>query len=411
MATNPRDLREWSTFDKKSQERLRRGEIVTGGDGRRFQWVNGHATVVGSPTHREGMARREANRRGMAPNMSPGPVTSNPSPVGVPSQPRGPGRNGSDPTLSDGLEPGSGGVPDPRGAPRGGEPDARSDVLEGQIDEADKARQRDAKARILSVLAEYGLESLADFVWQQIMQGKSDAEVLQDIRNTPEFKKRFPAIETRNKRGLAPISPGEYVAYERQARQIMRAAGIPEGFYDGQDDFTGFLDRDVSISELNDRIQMGKQAAFEAPADVRAALQRDYGVSEGGLTAFFLDPDRAQPLLEKQYRAAQIGGAATRTGFGATTREQNERLATLGVTVGQAQEGFGVLGDSRELFDSLDRTEDTISTDEQIGAAFEGNSNARRRIEQRRRGRQARFETGGGFAAGQTGLSGLGRTP
>lgn len=408
MATNPRDLRTWSTFDKKSQDIMRAGGTVTGGDGRKFVWINGHATVVGSATYKEGMATRAANQARVAPNMPPGRPASNPSPIGVPAPRTDPGRNGSDLPLSDGTEPVN---PRPSEVPRGGEPDARSDVLEKQIDEADAGRQRDAKARILSVLAEYGLESLSDFVWQQILQGKSDAEVLQDIRNTPEFKKRFPAIETRTRKGLAPISPGEYVAYERQARQIMRAAGIPEGFYDGLDDFTGFLDRDVSISELNDRIQLGRQAAFEAPADVRAALQRDYGVSEGGLTAFFLDPDRATPILEKQYRAAQIGGASTRTGFGETTREQNERLAGLGITAGQAQEGFGMLSDSKELFTAMERGEDNVGRDEQLGAAFEGNAAARRRIEQNRRKRLAKFEGGGGFASSQGGLSGLAQTP
>lgn len=288
------------------------------------------------------------------------------------------------------------GPPGPLGAPAG---------PGGATATADPA-QRDARARMQEVLGQYGLDSLADWAWQQILQGRSDAEILQDIRNTPEFKTRFPAIEERTKRGLAPISPGEYVAYERQARQVMRAAGLPESFYDGHDDFQNFLSGDVSISELNDRIQLGRQAAFEAPAEVRAALLRDYGVSEGGLVAYFLDPDRAQPILEKQYRAAQIGGAGTRTGFGAT-RQESERLADLGVTADQAQQGFGVLGQSRELFTPIDRTEQAISREEQLGAAFEGNSAAKRRIERRRRQRQAVFEAGGSYAATQGGVAGL----
>ena len=273
----------------------------------------------------------------------------------------------------------------------------------------DEPRSSDAKARIMSVLGEYGLESLGDWVWQQLLEGRSDAEIMQDVRLTPEFKARFPAIEARTKAGLPPLSPGEYVSYERQARQIMRAAGLPETFYDTADDFTNYLSGDVSISELNDRIQMGRQAVFEAPPEVRDALMRDYGATEGELTAFFLDPDRALPLVEKQWRAAQISGAGTRTGF-ATTRQQNDRLADLGVTAEQAQQGFGVLGDSRELFASIDRTEDVIDADTQLGAVFEGNSAAQRRIEQRRAKRKAAFQGGGSFAASQTGVVGLGDT-
>lgn len=397
------DLRAWSSFDPKSQQIMLSGGTVTGGDGRQFVWLNGHATVVGSQTYNTLMARRAANRQaGAVSTAAPALPGGTDSPF---KRPGAPGTTipsgGSNPNL-------------PYTSPMSGEvvggPTSPIDTSDEGIDAADKARQNDARARILSVLAEYGLESLADFVWQQILAGKSDAEVLQDIRNTPEFKKRFPAIEERTKKGLAPISPGEYVAYERQARQLMRAAGLPESFYDTQDDFDRFLSNDVSITELNDRIQLGRQAAYDAPSEVRAALMRDYGVSEGGLTAFFLDPDKAQPLLEKQWKAAQIGGAAERTGFGRTSREQNERLALLGVTAGQAQEGFGVLGESRELFGALDAGEDTIDTDAQLGAAFAGDSNARRRIEERRRRRQATFEGGGGYAAGQGGISGLGRS-
>lgn len=272
---------------------------------------------------------------------------------------------------------------------------------------ADRTRNSDAKSRIMSVLGEYGLESLSDWVWDQILEGRSDAEIMQDVRGTPEFKTRFPAIEQRTKAGLPALTPGEYVAYERQARQIMRAAGLPEQFYDTAEDFTTFLTNDMSISELNDRVQLARQAVYDAPQEVRDALMRDYGMTEGGMAAVFLDEERAVPLLEKQYRASQIAGAGTRTGF-ATSRAQNERLADLGITADQAQQGFGLLGESRELFQSLDRGEDVIDADTQLGAVFENNSAARRRVEQRRRKRLATFEGGGSFASAQGGVVGLG---
>lgn len=374
------DLRAWTTFDATSQKTLLAGGTVTGGDGRQFILLNGHATTVGSETYKTLMAQRQANAAAAAPQTT--------ATAPVPSPLDGPFKRF---------------IPDLGGRTGG------STSPDEEEDPDDAARDRDAKARIMSVLREYGLESLANFVWDAILQGKSDAEILQDIRNTPEFKTRFPAIDERVKRGLAPLSPGEYVAYEQQARQIMRAAGLPETFYDSTDDYTRFLSADVSIAELNDRIQLGRQAAFDAPAEVRQALMRDYGMTEGGLTAYFLDPDRALPILERQYRAGQIGGAGIRTGFG-STRAENERLAALGITAEQAQQGFGALGESRELFQSLDRGEDAIGRDEQLGAVFEGNSNAQRRIEQRRSRRRAVFQGGGGFASGQDGISGLGDT-
>lgn len=387
-----------TSFSPRDRVTLTNGGTVRGGNGIVYRYDPNTGKAVNANAGAAAPTRTSTPRPTRAPDTRRGPSTPaeradlGPRTQNTPSA-ENPRPVGTDPNLPAAAEDPLADLKDPN---------------EERIKEADARRQRDARARILSVLAEYGLESLADFVWQQILGGKSDAEVLQDIRNTPEFKKRFPAIEERNKKGLAPINPGEYVAYERQARQIMRAAGLPEQFYDTQDDFTNYLTRDVSISELNDRVQLRRQAVFEAPRDVVETLMQDYGATEGELTAFFIDPDRALPLVEKQWRAAQIGGAGKRTGFG-STREENEQISALGVTAGQAQQGFGDLVQSRELFGALDSGEDRIDRSEQIGAAFGGNAAAQRRIENRRRRRQATFEQGGSFAAGQQGVSGLGR--
>lgn len=275
-------------------------------------------------------------------------------------------------------------------------------------EQEDKAR-RDSYARLNQVLGEYGLGSLGALVQQWLIEGLSEAEITGRMRDTDQFKTRFPGIAERTKKGLAPISPGEYVAYERNARQLMRAAGIPEGFYDQQEDFTRFITNDLSLSELGDRVTLAANAAFKMPKEDRDALTR-FGMGDGDITAYWLDPEKAQPLLERKFAAAQLAGSASRTKFGELSESTADRLAMQGVTADQAQQGFGNLVDARELFNPLEGGEEMIGQDEQIGAAFEGNANARRRIEQQRRRRQSRFESGGSFAAGQAGIVGLGDT-
>ncbi len=313
-------------------------------------------------------------------------------------------------TMPDGrvayYVPGSGGLGTPQyptvPAPTTGGPAVPQQPV------ADKQEQnRDAYARLSEVLNTYGLGSLGGTIQQWLVEGISESEVVQRMRETQEFKTRFPAIEARRKAGLSPISPGEYVAYEKNARQMMRAAGLPEGFYDSNDDFTRFLTNDLSPAELGDRITMASNAAFKMPKEDRDALAA-WGMGPGDLTAFWLDPDKAQPLLERKYAAAQLAGAAKRTTFGTLTEQTASELATLGVTAQQAEQGFGQLANSRELFASLDSTEDTIDQGTQLGAAFGGNANAQRRIEQRKRKREATFEGGGGYASSQQGLVGLG---
>jgi hypothetical protein len=142
---------------------------------------------------------------------------------------------------------------------------------------------------------------------------------------------------------------------------------------------------------------------------VRSALRNQFGLGDGDLAAYFLDPNRAQPLLQRTYNAAQIAGAGTRTGYNVNA-DQDYRLVDQGVTAAQAQSGFSTLQQSQELFNPLTghSNEGAITTDQQLGAAFGGNAADQQQIDRRRQQRQAEFQDGGAFAANQQGMSGLG---
>lgn len=268
--------------------------------------------------------------------------------------------------------------------------------------------QRSAKAIIQRTLDQWGLAGLGDRVWQAVTSGQIVAEeVDQFVRQTDEYKKRFAGMAALQAKGRA-ISEAEYVSVEKSYAQVLRAAGLPTGFYDGPDDFARMIGGEVSAAELADRVQAYTQVAFESPPEVRNQLQALYGIGAGELTAYFIDPDRALPLIRQQARAAELSGAAGRSGFGALNRGEAERLAQLGVTDKQATEGFGELVDARELFTPLDTGEEAIGRDVQIGAALGGDAQARRRIDDRRKRRTAQFEGGGRYAGNQQGLSGIG---
>lgn len=396
MATVDRAI---STFDAASRQKLTNGGTVIGGNGITYRYdplsgmavnANAGAAATAAP----------AVRATDTPTIFKGPMS--------PAERAGVDVSGAAPVPvdEDVPEKPAGLTPEEKAAEAEKLRLEREDAY--RKEQEDRAR-RDAYARLQTVLADYGLGSLGAAVQTWLVEGLSEAEIVQRMRDTTEFKTRFPAIEERKKKGLAPISPGEYVAYERQARQMMRAAGIPEGFYDTQDDFRTFLENDLSLSELGDRVTLAANAAFKMPKEDRDALTR-WGMSPGDITAFWLDPDKAQPLLERKYAAAQLAGTGTRSGWGNLDETRASDLASQGVTAAQAEQGFGQLVNSRELFQSLDRTEDVIGEDEQLGAAFGGSVAAQRRIENRRRKRQGAFEGGGSFASSQSGLTGLGDT-
>jgi hypothetical protein len=268
-------------------------------------------------------------------------------------------------------------------------------------------------ADLKAILARYGLEQLDAWAWQKIVDGASVAQIELELYEQQAFRDRFAAIfEFRKKFPDLPApSPADILGYETAAAQLYKAAGLPVGFYDQPQDFVNLIGGGVSMAELTTRVQEGFEAAMKAPAEVRTELERLYGIQAGALAAFFLDPDKALPLLVKQFGAAQISGAGFRAGYDPLTVGQAERLADLGLTPEQAGQGFGELVRMEELFQPLpgrEAAEVAISTEEQLGAAFGGVESAQARIERQRRARLAVFGGGGGFAAGEGGISGIG---
>jgi hypothetical protein len=110
------------------------------------------------------------------------------------------------------------------------------------------------------------------------------------LPQTPEYKQRFAANDVRIKAGLPALSPQEYIATERAYRQVMSAAGLPTGFYDQNSDFTNFIAKDISATELKQRVDVATEAVNQAPKESLDYMKQWYNT--GDLIAFALDPDQ-----------------------------------------------------------------------------------------------------------------------
>lgn len=272
--------------------------------------------------------------------------------------------------------------------------------------------QRSAKAQIEATLGNYGLQSLGDFAWKEYLNDIPIEQIMLDIRQTPEYKQRFPAMQELANQGRA-ISEGQYINYETSAASLFRAAGLPAGFYDQPDDFAGFLTKNIALPELQSRIDVAKTAVYNSDPGTLAALQDYYGIQGGGnhigdATAYFLDPERALPAIQQQMIAAQEGGAAARTGYGPLNRTNAERLASLGVSADAAQQGFGTLANLQPIFANLPGEGGAAPTSEQgLQAVFENNASAASAITARQNQRKAIFQEGGGFSQTAGGMTGI----
>src|SRR5690349_7714130 len=208
---------------------------------------------------------------------------------------------------------------------------ALEDTLSGE--------QRNAYEALNNLFSGYGLGSLAPKIFDYIQKGYSADTVAILLQDTPEYKQRFAGNEERRKAGLPVPSPAEYLSVESSYRQIMRQGGLPPGFYDQPADFNQMIAKDLSPSELKQRVDMASQASVLANTSYKKALEEMYGIDQSHLTAYFLDPDRAVPLLQKQAASAAIGAEAIKRGF--QPSKESEDYATAGVTAQQAAAAYG----------------------------------------------------------------------
>lgn len=269
------------------------------------------------------------------------------------------------------------------------------------------ADQSSAKALITSELAYYGLGSLADRAWNDYLQTGNVDQVMLDLRQSPEYKARFPAMAELSAKGRA-ISESDYINLERSYTQLGQAYGLPAAFT--QSHLTDWIGGEVSPTEVKSRLDMYQADMYQSPPEVRSELSRLYGLSSGDQLAFFIDENRALPILQQQFLAAQAGAASKLSGFGALTQHEAEMVAQSGQNFQQDQQGFDTLAKSQELFSALpgEVGADNIDREDQLGAAFGGNSAAARRIQQQADKRVAEFKGGGGFSQTQGGETGLG---
>lgn len=276
-------------------------------------------------------------------------------------------------------------------------------------DPALETAQRSAKATIDKMAADFGLDpGFIERMWNNWLTNKDMNTVYAEMVKDPAYKARFPGMDTLRDKGSV-ISEAEYIAKESQIKGLMSYYSLPPGFYDDPSDFAAFIGGEVSGKEIEDRISMAAGAATQANPEVRDELRRIYGLSDGDITAYFLDPRRAMEIVTKHWSAAQISGAAVNTGFGGLTQAEAEGLGLGGrnLTAEQAQRGFEEVSLMNPLFSETAEETTDLGRTEQLGVVA-GDINTRKTVERRRQARAARFEGGGGAAQMGQGRSGLG---
>lgn len=210
--------------------------------------------------------------------------------------------------------------------------------------------QQNAYEAVYATLQTYGLQDLASVLYNYTVQGFDPGTVNYLVQQTPEWQQRFAGNVMLEKKGLAPLSPADYLATENAYQQALTAAGIPHGMF-GKSDFADWIGKSVAPTEIQQRTQLAAQWVNDNDPYFLQALQQFHGVDRGHMIAFALDQTRAMPYLNLVSQQTQIGAAALRHGLSANA-DFASQLANMGITQNQAEQGY------QQIAQQLPRIED-----------------------------------------------------
>lgn len=259
-----------------------------------------------------------------------------------------------------------------------------------------------AFTQLKEYLENLGFPNIEQFARDFIRSGKPMDLLEMELRQTPQFAERFPAIialeKLKDQNPQANIvipTPQEYVDYERQAASLLASAGLWN--LATRENVSRWLQNQRSIVELGTIIQEGYEAVAHSPQEVRDAFAEYYGPSgDAALASYFLNTNATAEQIKGDVATANIGGAARLNQIG-IGRNLSERVSDLGISFSEALQGFGNLRAKERLLGGT-ISQQAFDPNRAIEAQFGMNPTAVNELQRRLGARVAAF-SGGGAAA------------
>ncbi len=272
--------------------------------------------------------------------------------------------------------------------------------------------QVDSIAAIKALLSSYGIGELGDAVTNAVIKGYS-ADTIDLIMQDPNsndplavaFQTRFSANKARAAAGKSVLSPGAYLALERQYTETMRSFGVAG--LAKQETLSSFISNDVSPTEVADRVGLAVTRIQNADPETKKALAQYYPMlNQTDIVSSFLDPKEGLPALQRKITMAEIGGAGLVQGVKVAQTTAAD-LADYGVTKDEARKGYATVAELTPRADFLSQ----ISQGENYGQTeaeaevFKGTASAKRARQSLTAIEQARFQGSAGTGKGSLGAS------
>ena len=277
------------------------------------------------------------------------------------------------------------------------------------------AADTSAIGSISDILTQAGLASLAKDAYAKLNAGVPSSQIINDIRNSPEYAKRFPGMAALASRGDR-ITEADYISREQSDIEKLKQYGIPSGVFDTTDYLGKLIGNNVTSVDLEKRLMAAQNSVMSLDPSVTQYAKDVYGLDAGHLAAWALDPTMSLPVIQQQAQAMQIGGAAFKAGFtgglgvnGNLSTTQAENLANANISQAQAQAGFNTLGQEGQFAQALPGdTSGNVTNQQLINAQFGLNAQDTLAVKKVQQARINEFNAGGAVASSASGITGLG---
>jgi hypothetical protein len=219
-----------------------------------------------------------------------------------------------------------------------GDTDDDPDFPPIEDEEPDDAINTDIRDLLLGFLQENQLpESLMGFITQSLAEKKSYAQIVAELRETPEYKAAYPENEVRLQGGYEWLPESQI----REMRsEIRRLAAEYMGVGNvSQEELTEWIGSGKSVRVFETKLQRMQDFERYGPT-VKAVLEMELGreLDDERLFAFF--DDTPTPDLDRAYEKALMRGQPAQLGFGIRPEEEAEILRAFGINPEQAFAGY-----------------------------------------------------------------------
>jgi len=205
-------------------------------------------------------------------------------------------------------------------------------------------------------------------LWTQYYQiGKSDTQIIAEVRKDPEYKNIFPGNVTPT--GQVRYDEVTYNALKESYIGTLQEYGIDRSasLTFMADKLTNLIEGDVSAQEFAQRVNAVYSGIEENIPEVQAYYEDNFGVvlDARSILAGALDPTVGEAIIQGRITTAQIGGEAARAGFEITT-SQAKRLQEAGLSQAEARQLFATAERELPRLQSL-QAQRGVAPEEQIG--------------------------------------------